>query len=207
YLFSPEYRRRTVLNATYVLVSIIGLWAGSVYVPASITFLATGQGLSAAQAARLASYATMILSAGTILGCLMLPIMAERLGRRVTLGFYFALMMVFIAVAFGYVFYWKTGALPWFMVCLFFLGLGGANFAVYTVWLPEQYPTACRASAFALATSLGRFGGAGITFLVGAGVRNFGTIGTPVALTALAFAIGLALLPLGEETRGKPLPA
>ncbi|PYX87140.1 MAG: MFS transporter, partial [Acidobacteria bacterium] len=39
YLFSPEYRRRTVLNATYVLVSIIGLWAGSVYVPASITFL------------------------------------------------------------------------------------------------------------------------------------------------------------------------
>src|SRR2546429_2442925 len=28
---------------------------------------------------------------------------------------------------------------------LFFLGLGGANFAVYTLWLPEQYPTECRA--------------------------------------------------------------
>jgi MFS family permease len=206
YLFSPEYRRRTVLNATYVLVSIIGLWAGSVYVPASITFLATGQGLSAAQAARLASYATMILSAGTILGCLMLPIMAERLGRRVTLGFYFALMMVFIAVAFGYVFYWKTGALPWFMVCLFFLGLGGANFAMYTLWLPEQYRTECRASAFAFSTSAGRFVGAGITFLVGAGVRHFHTVGIPVALTSIAFAIGLALIPFAEETKGMRLP-
>ena len=31
-LFSREYRRRTLLNAVYVLVSIIGLWIGSVYV-------------------------------------------------------------------------------------------------------------------------------------------------------------------------------
>ena len=55
------------------------------------------------------------------------------------------------------------------MVALFFLGVGGANFAMYTLWLPEQYSTECRASAFAFATSVGRFAGAGITFLVGAG--------------------------------------
>lgn len=206
YLFSPEYRRRSVLNATYVLVSIIGLWAGSVYVPAAVTFLAAGQGLSA-QAPRLASYATIILSVGTILGCVMLPLIAERIGRRATLALYFGLMMLFIAAGFGYVFYWKTSALPAFMICLFFLGLGGANFAMYTLWLPEQYRTECRASAFAFSTSVGRFVGAGITFLVGAGVRRFHTIGTPVALTSLAFAIGLALLPFGEETKGKPLPA
>lgn len=89
-------------------------------------------------------------------------------------------------------------------VCLFFLGLGGANFAVYTLWLPEQYPTECRASAFA--TSFARFGGAGITFLVGAGVRHFGSLGVPVAMTAIAFAIGLMLIPFGVETRGQPLP-
>jgi Ni/Fe-hydrogenase subunit HybB-like protein len=34
-----------------------------------------------------------------------------------------------------------------------------------------------------------------------------GTIGTPVALTSLAFLVGLALLPLAEETKGKELPA
>lgn len=51
------------------------------------------------------------------------------------------------------------------------------------------------------------FAGAGITFLVGTGVRHFGSIGTPVALTGIAFAIGLLLTPLGAETRGRPLPS
>jgi len=32
-LFTPLYARRTVLNSVYMLVSIVGLWAGSVYVP------------------------------------------------------------------------------------------------------------------------------------------------------------------------------
>jgi MFS family permease len=207
YLFSPDYRRRTILNSTYIFISIIGLWAGSVYVPASVTFLATAEGFTALHAARLASYGTMILSIGTILGCLIAPLLADRLGRRVALALYFVLMLVFISVGFGYVFYLKQGAVMWFMVCLFFLGVGGANFALYTMWLPEQYPTECRASAFAFSTSVGRFAGAGITFLVGAGVRYFHTIGTPVALTALAFVVGLLLIPFAEETKGKQLPA
>lgn len=205
-LFSPEYRRRTVLNSTYVLVSIIGLWAGSVYVPAAVTLLASKQGLTALAGARLASYATMLLAVGTILGCLLLPLVAERIGRRATLGIYFSLMLIFIAVAFGYVFYLEESALAWFLLCLFFLGLGGANFAMYTLWFPEQYRTECRASAFAFSTSVGRFIGALITFLVGAGVSYFQTIGIPVALTSIAFVGGLLLLPLGEETTGKPLP-
>jgi len=207
YLFSAEYRRRTILNSTYMLVSIIGLWAGSVYVPASVTYLAAGSGFSASQGARLASYASMILAVGTILGCIALPVLAERLGRRITLAIYFVLMLVFISVGFGYVFYLARGAMASFMVCLFFLGVGGANFAMYTLWVPEQYRTECRASAFAFSTSVGRFAGAGITFLVGAGVRHFQTIGIPVALTSIAFAAGLLLIPFGEETRGKSLPA
>jgi len=149
----------------------------------------------------------MLLSVGTILGCLALPLLAETFGRRMTLAVYFFLMLVFIALGFGWVFYLADGALFWFMVCLFFLGLGGANFAMYTLWLPEQYPTECRPSAFTFSTSVGRFVGAGITFFVGAGVSYFHTIGTPVALTSIAFALGLLLLPLGEETKGKPLPA
>ncbi len=206
-LFSQEYRWRTLLNSTYVLVSVIGLWAGSVYVPASVTHLATRQGLGDARAAQLASYATMLIAVGTILGCLVLPWLAERLGRLATLALYFACMLFFIALTFGYVFYRPQNALSWFFLCLFFLGLGGANFAMYTLWLPEQYRTECRASAFAFATSVGRFLGAGITFLVGAGVAHFQTIGIPVALTSFAFLVGLVLLPFGMETKGKPLPA
>jgi MFS family permease len=205
-LFSSEYRRRTVLNCLFVLVSIIGLWAGSVYVPASVIQLAARQGLSR-DGTRLASYATILLSLSTIIGCLLLPKMARELGRRGALALFFVVMAVSIPVTFGYVFYLPAYALGWFFVCLFFIGFGGASFALYTLWLPEQYPTECRASAFALATSIGRFVGAGITFLVGAGVAHFHSIGTPVAITGVAFLLGLALVPFGYETRGQKLPA
>ncbi len=205
-IFSPQLRRRTILNSLFMLASISGLWAGTVYVPAAITALAEGSGRSAVQVAQLASRGVMLVSFATILGCLIMPWLAERVGRRGALAFFFALMALFIWLTFGKVFYLGAEALPWFFVCLFFLGVGGANFAVYTLWLPEQYPTGCRASAFAFATSFARFGGAGITFLVGAGVRHFGSLGTPVAITAIAFAIGLLLIPFGAETRGQPLP-
>jgi MFS family permease len=206
-LFSSRWRRRTILNSLFMLASICGLWAGTVYVPAAVTTLSEAAGRVGPQAAQLASWGTMLVSFATILGCLAMPWLAERYGRRGSLALYFALMMIFIAVTFGKVFYLGATALPWFFVCLFFLGLGGANFAVYTLWLPEQYPTECRASAFAFATSFARFGGAGITFLVGAGIRHHGSLGTPVAMTALAFAVGLCLLPFGVETRGQRLPA
>jgi len=206
-LFSPEYRRRTLLNSIYLFVSIIGLWAGSVYVPASVSALAANAGFTEPQGVRLASFGTILLATGTIIGCLLLPLLAEKFGRRLTLALYFALMAIFISLGFGYVFYLQTNALIWFMVCLFWLGVGGANFAMYTLWLPEQYRTECRASAFAFATSVGRFAAAGISFLVGAGVSYFHTIGTPVALTSIGFIVGLLLLPLGKETKGEPLPA
>ena len=47
---------------------------------------------------------------------------------------------------------------------------------------------------------------AGATFLVGIGIQRYGSIGVPVALTAIPFVLGLLLLPLAIETRGKPLP-
>jgi MFS family permease len=205
-LFSSALRRRTIVNALLMLASICGLWAGTVYVPAAITALAEAGGRVGPAAAQLASWGTMLVSLATILGCLAMPSLAERLGRRGALAFFFVLMMVFIALTFGKVFYLGPSALPMFFVCLFFLGLGGANFAVYTLWLPEQYPTECRASAFAFSTSFARFGGAGITLLVGSGVRHYGSLGMPVAMTSIAFALGLLLIPFGAETKGQRLP-
>jgi MFS family permease len=205
-LFTPKLRRRTMLNATYLLISMTGLWAGSVYVPSAVTQLALKAGYAVGDATRLASWATMLLAACTIVGCLITPPLAERFGRRAALGFFFAVMGIAIVGGFGFAFYLPNNALPWFLAWLAVLGLGGANFAVYTLWLPEQYPTECRASAFAFATSAGRFIASGVTFLVGAAVSHYGTIGTPVAWTAVAFLAGLLLLPFGEETKGKLLP-
>jgi len=158
-------------------------------------------------AARLASYSTALLGMATVLGAFIVPLLAERVGRRATLAIFYGIMLGSIWAAFGHVFYMERDAVGWFMFCAVLLGLGGANFVVYSFWLPEQYDTECRASAFAFITNIGRFAAAGFTFLVGAGIRHFQTLGTPVALTASAFIVGIALVPFGEETKGKPLPA
>jgi MFS family permease len=204
-IFSAKYRRKTIVNAALLTVAIIGLWAGAVYEPTAIITLAKKAGMSMAQASKVASIGTAILSIGTILGCLMAPKLAERLGRKTTLAIYFVGMSVCIWLSFGWAFYLDDG-LKTFITCLFFLGFFGGNFTLFSLWLPEQYETSVRATAFAFATSFGRFIGAGVNFMIGAMVRHAGTIGKPVAYTAIAFALGLLIIPFAQETRGQVLP-
>jgi MFS family permease len=204
-IFSAKYRRKTIVNAALLTVAIVGLWAGAVYEPTAIITLAKKAGMSLAQASKMASVGTAILSIGTILGCLMAPKLAERLGRKETLAIYFVGMSLFIWSSFGWAFYLDNG-LNTFITCLFFLGFFGGNFTLFSLWLPEQYETSVRATAFAFVTSLGRFIGAGVNFMIGAMVRHAGTIGKPVAYTAIAFGLGLLIIPFAQETRGQVLP-
>ena len=204
-ILSGAYRRRTLVAAALLTVAIVGLWAGAVYEPTAVIQLATKAGMKAADAAKTASVATGVLSIGTILGCLALPLLAERFGRRKTLALYFAGMAASIAASFGWAFYLANGLVP-FIAILFFLGFFGGNFTIFTLWLPEQFSTRVRATAFAFCTSVGRFIGAGVNFLLGAAVLSMGTLGVPIAFTAVAFLLGLLLIPLAPETKGQTLP-
>jgi MFS family permease len=204
-IFGPKYRKRTIVNAGLLTVAIVGLWAGSVYEPTAIITLAKKAGQTMAEASKTASFGTVVLSIGTILGCLAAPVLAERLGRKKTLAIYFTGMFLFISLSFGWIFYQENGLRP-FIACLFFLGFFGGNFALFSLWLPEQYDTSVRATAFSFVTSFGRFVGAGVNFLIGAMVRHVGSIGKPVAYTAIAFGLGLIIIPFAQETWNERLP-
>jgi MFS family permease len=204
-IFSTPYLRRTIVNTALVSIAIIGLWAGTVYEPTALIGLAAKAGFTPLQGTRLASLGTAILSIGTILGCLLLPGLAERLGRKKTLALYFCGMAIAIVLAFGWAFYLPQGLIP-FLVILFFLGLAGGNFAMYSLWLPEQYPTQMRATAFAFCTSFGRFLGAGANFAIAGLIQWTGSLGNVISLTAIAFVFGLAVIPFAVETKGQPLP-
>jgi MFS family permease len=204
-IFGPKYLKRTIVNTALLSIAIIGLWAGAVYEPAALTQLAKKAGFEGQDIVRLVSFGTAVLSIGTILGCLVFPILAERTGRKLALAIYFAIMMVTISAAFGWAFYLKKGLVP-FVIVLFFLGFGGGNFAAFSLWLPEQYETSVRATAFAFATSFGRFIGAGVNFILGAMVLKWETLGSPVALTAIAFGVGILVVPFALETKGQVLP-
>jgi MFS family permease len=204
-IFQGALLKRTIVNTILVSVSIIGLWAGTVYEPTAILLLAKQAGYLPAFATRIVSFGTAILSIGTIIGCLLVPVLAERIGRKTTLAIYFAGMAAAIALAFGWAFYMRDGLAP-FLALLFILGLAGGNFAVYSLWLPEQYDTRVRATAFAFCTSFGRFVGAGANFVIAALVAQTGSLGYVVALTAIPFIVGLLVVPFAAETKGQVLP-
>lgn len=205
-IFQAPYRGRTITMSLLLTVAVIGLWAGSVYVPTASIQLARRAGITTSGPV-IASLCTGLLSIGTILGCIAAPILAERLGRRRALAIYFAGMLVTIAAAFGWAFYLPAAsAMPAFLVVLFFLGMSGGNFAMFTLWLPELFGTEVRATAFAFCTSIGRFAGAIVNFALAAAINGMGTLGTPVALTAIAFGIGILVIPFATETVGTRLP-
>jgi MFS family permease len=205
-IFAGVYRRRTIVNAALLTISIVGLWAGAVYEPTAIITLAKKSGMDSMHAARMASLGTALLSIGTILGCLAAPPLCENLGRRTSLALFFVGMALCVWLSFGWAFYLPDG-LTTFIVVLFFLGFCGGNFAIYSLWLPEQYETQVRATAFAFTTSFGRLIGAGVNFLLGWAIQQHGSLGVPVAYTALAFLLGLAIVPFATETKGQRLPA
>jgi MFS family permease len=204
-IFSPPYTQRTLVNTVLLASAICGLWAATVYAPTAIISLAKREGLMQPQAVRMSSFGMGLLSLGTILGCVAVPPLAERIGRKRTLAFYFLGMAICILLSFRWAFYLPRGLHP-FIVVLFFLGFFGGNFAIFSLWLPEQYGTTVRATAFAFTTSFGRFIAAGVNFGLGALVSRMGTLGKPVAFTAIAFGIGLLIIPFAVETRGKVLP-
>ncbi len=157
----------------------------------AITQIALRGGAVAAEAARMASYGGMVLAIGTVIGCLLAPILAERFGRRVAMAMFLSLLCVTTGVAFGWAFFLTVNALQIFFIMTFLLGLAGANFAMYTLWLPELYPTSSRGSGMGFISSIGRFFGVAMVFLIAAGVDHFGNIGTPIALTSIILFLGL----------------
>jgi MFS family permease len=204
-IFSGGNLRRTIVNTALVSIAIIGLWAGTVYEPTALLTLAKNAGFTAAQGIKISSLGTAILSVGTILGCLLAPLLAEKFGRKKTLAGYFTGMAIAISLAFGWAFYLPNGLAP-FIAVLFFLGLAGGNFAIFSLWLPEQYNTTMRATAFAFCTSFGRFLGAGANFAIAAMIQRTGSLGQVIALTAIPFILGLAIIPFAVETKGETLP-
>ena len=207
-IFSPTYRRRTLVMSGLFLTSIIGLWAGSIYVPTAVSQIATRAGSSAADAARLASSRRdgavdrhhRRMHRGAVHRRTPRPAPGDgnllrddgdQHCRHVRLRVLPAGIGVQLAV--------RRHPVP---------GDRRRELRdVQTLWLPERSDTACRASAIAFISSIGRFVGVAMVFILADGIRSYGSLGVPVAVTALAFVFGLLILPLTEETRGKALPA
>ncbi|MCM3265605.1 MFS transporter [Streptomyces thermoviolaceus] len=203
-ILTPPYRGRTLGNLLLLVVCVIGLWAGSTYVPTAMTELAERAGESHDATVRLAGLSSMTVALFTILGCFAVPRLAARLGRRGALALLYGFMIVGTVGAYGVAYPLSSIGLTFVFLPL--LGFGGATFAVFTIWLPEQYPTRMRATAFAFTTTFSRWVAAAGTFLIGYGIHAAGSLTLPLTLTTVVFVVGIGLVRLAPETRGQALP-
>ena len=201
-ILDRDHRRDTLILAVIMVPVITGLYGGTLFVPTALTALHETTHATI-KTSYLIAIGGSIIAAFTLVTCLVVPNLANRFGRKRTLGALLALMAIGLPLVFLLAF--KSGNLGLFLGLLVLLGIGGADFAVFSIWLPEIYPTHARAGGFAFVTTIGRFAGAGLTFAIGALNTAVG-LGTSLSLTAIFFIAGLLLLPLAREGKGELAP-
>jgi cyanate permease len=136
-----------------------------------------------------------------------MPFIVGRIGtRRATAALFFIGSLITVLVTYVgaalladsiVLFLWLLPALGFFT---------NGVFALYTIWLPELFPTAQRAFGSGFAFSLGRVFGAAGPAIVGSLVVLTGSFPVAIGWTAAIYVIGLPFVALAPETAKRPLP-
>jgi MFS family permease len=198
-LVDPRLRRLTILGCLMSLVTTLGWWGISTWVPAYVGQFAAHTGRSAVS---WSSWAGMIYNAGAIAGYISFGFIADRIGRKPAVLLYFGASLVLTPV----LFLWShsIGVIVVVLVVNGFFTLG--QYTWMPVWLPEFYPTHLRATGVAFVFNAARF----VAFLgpltAGAIISHLGGYGIAATTVGLIYVLGLVVAPFGPETRGRPLP-
>jgi MFS family permease len=191
---------RNLVLAIVVSISItLGFWAISSWVPTYVATL-TSDPRSGVYYAGLAG---LFYAIGEIFGCIAFGFLADSWGRRWTLAFYLAGSIAITPV----VFLWVRD--PEIVVILQIANgfLTGGLYSWFAVHPPELFPTAVRSTAIGLIFNFARFLAMFGPILASTLIGFFGGYGPAATTLASIFALGLVVLPLLPETKGRPLPA
>jgi MFS family permease len=146
----------------------------------------------------------VIISIGAIIGCFIAPVIGGIWGRRPV---YFGLCLLSLAGC-SYLFnYLDTYDLQFILVTGFVGAVTAAFYGWLPLYLPELFPTRVRATGQGLSFNFGRIVAAAGTLGVGQLVLVFGgDYARAMGIIALVYVIGLVLIWIAPETKGKPLP-
>jgi len=207
------YIRRMLLGACLSGVALLGTWGSLQWAPKWAIALA--RELPAGSETLYAKEHMQIsLAVGAILGTIVAALLGGWLGRRIT---YFGLCLAsFISLITMYQANDTYG--PGLLMSAFFAGgITAAFYGWFPLYLPELFPTSIRATSQGFAYNFGRVLSA-IGSLQTATLTGYFSHGIakervevdafPYAGASLAgiYLIGLFIIWLGPETKGKPLP-
>jgi MFS family permease len=189
---------RMIFAALISGVPLVATWGTVQWGPAWADKLTEGTGLKG-----WAPYTQMASSLGAMIGCVLGAAFADVVGRRVA---YVALCITSLG-AVGLFYQTNTAVGLYFLLTAALMG--GTTAAFYgwlPLYLPELFPTRVRATGQGFGFNFGRIlaavGVLQVPLLIGP-EKEFARAGT---LLALIYLLGLLVIWLGPETRGKPLP-
>lgn len=202
-IFKKGYAKSTIIASLVMSAVILGLYSGTVYVPTIIEDITAKIALLKYPVVYYVAAGGAEVSTFTIIGCILMPFLAEKIGRRITLIIFLILMTISVVLIYDIIFYMNS--LLYLYLAIPILGIGGADFAVFTLWSPELYPTEFRNSGFAAITTFARYFAAALIFIIGY-IALFVGFGHAVAYTAIGFVIVMPLVFMIKETKGQNLP-
>jgi MFS family permease len=204
-LFAPPLRRDTVVASSLAFVVLLGLWGGTMWIPAAIREIAAasvkGGELAGADIERQASYGVMLLNAGSLVGYLMFGPLADAIGRRRAFLLYFVGAVCLFPVTFLTSSSVETVFLLVPFVGIFTLGVTSG----FPIYLPELFPTAVRTTGVGFCYNLGRVVTAGGVFITGYLYGVLGSYAKAATAVSLVYVVGMVVLLFARETRGQKL--
>ena len=205
-LFAKGQAQTTWAAALLMAIIIFGLWSSNYWAPTVIITKLVASGATPAHAQQMGAVAGLVTNVGTLIGCLLVPWITGRLGSRrwtAVLFFVGALLSVLASylVAIAYL-----DNLTLFFILLPVLGFfTNSVFGLFTIWLPEMFPSALRGAGSGFAFSMGRVLGAAGPTLIGALAATTGSYPLAISLLSLIYLVGLPFIALAPETANQPL--
>lgn len=197
-VFGATLRWRTILGIAIASVALIGTWGSVQWLPIWADQLVQGHVLSAK------ANTQIVVAFGAVCGALVAPLIGARLGRRPAYFLLCLLSLVLCAILFRTI----TGYGPGFLLLSFAVGAATASFyGWFPLYLPELFPTRVRATAQGTCYNSGRVLAAVGAEAQGGLVRHYnGSYAHAGAVVTIVYLLGMGLIWLAPETRGKRLP-
>lgn len=205
-LFAKGQAQATWAAALLMACIIFGLWSSNFWAPTVIITKLTAAGATPAHAQQMGAVAGLITNLGTLAGCLLMPWITGALGsRRWTAALFFVGSLLSVVASYEFAIS-RFDNLTLFLVLLPVLGFfTNGVFGLFTIWLPEMFPSALRGAGSGFAFSLGRVLGAAGPTLIGALAAATGSYPLAISLLSLIYVVGLPFIGLAPETANRPL--
>jgi MFS family permease len=205
-LFAKDQARTTWSAALMMACIIFGLWSSNFWAPTVVITKLVAAGATPAHAQRMGAVAGLITNVGTLTGCLVMPWITGRLAsRRWTAVLFFTGSLLSVVASYEIAIE-HLNDLTLFLILLPVLGFfTNGVFGLFTIWLPEMFPSSLRGAGSGFAFSMGRVLGAAGPTLIGALAAATGSYPLAISLLSAIYIVGLPFIAMAPETANRPL--